>query len=167
VPGNTATANVAADPGYRIKSLKLNGKAVEFAGNPTSYTLILKDLVADQLIAAEFEPAPSDPIDISDAKAPNPLSAKGKKVTVSAAKVKKKSQGIAASKAFSVTRAQGKVSYKKASGNKKITVASSGKVTVKKGLGKGAYKIKVKVTARGNANWKAKTETVTATVKVK
>ena len=100
-------------------------------------------------------------------KGANPMIAKGKKVTVSAAKVKKKSQTIAASKAFSVTRAQGKVTYKKASGNKKISVASSGKITVKKGIGKGTYKIKVKVTAKGNANWKAKTKIVTATVKVK
>jgi len=73
VPGNTATANVAADSGYRIKSLRLNGKAVELAGNPTSYALALKDLVEDQLIAAEFEPvpvepAPVKPLDISGAK---------------------------------------------------------------------------------------------------
>ena len=100
-------------------------------------------------------------------KGTNPMTAKGKTATVSAAKVKKKSQVIAASKAFSVTRAQGKVTYKKVSGNKMITVASSGRITVKKGLGKGAYKIKVKVTARGNANWKAKAQTATATVKVK
>ena len=44
----------------------------------------------------------------------------------------------------------------------------TGKITVKKGLKKGTYKVKVKVKAAGNANYKAsKEKTVTVTVKVK
>ena len=61
----------------------------------------------------------------------------------------------------------GKVTYKKASGNGKITVNSAGKFTVKKGLKKGTYKIKVEVTAAGNTTYKAVTKTVTVTIKVK
>ena len=44
---------------------------------------------------------------------------------------------------------------------------TTGKVTVKKKLKKGTYKIKVKVTAAGNSNYKALTRTVTFKIKVK
>ena len=58
------------------------------------------------------------------------------------------------------------VTYAKKSGDKNITVAKSGKVTVKKGTKKGTYKIKVKVTAAGNKSYAKKTKTVTFTIKV-
>lgn len=105
------------------------------------------------------------------AKKENTLSAKGKKVTVKFAKLKEKTQTIQAGKAFTVKNAQGKVSYKVATydkkAKKKITVSSSGKVTVKKGLKKGSYKIKVNVNAAGNEEYKAVTKTITLTIKVK
>ena len=41
----------------------------------------------------------------------------------------------------------GTITYVKKSGNSKITVAKDGKVTVKKGLKKGTYKVKIKVKA--------------------
>ena len=100
-------------------------------------------------------------------KAANPMTAKGKTATVKYSAVKKKTQTIAAKNAFTVSKAQGKVSYKKSSGNKKITVSSAGKVTVKKGLKKGSYPVKVKVTAAGNASYKKGSKTVTVTVKIK
>ena len=59
------------------------------------------------------------------------------------------------------------LSYKKTSGNSKITVTKAGKVTVKKGLKKGTYKVKVKVTAKATTAYKAATKTITLTVKVK
>ena len=64
---------------------------------------------------------------------------------------------------------QGKMTYTKASGNKKIVInKTTGKVTVKKGLKKGTYKVKVKVKAAGNTNYKASAvKTVTFKVKVK
>ena len=43
----------------------------------------------------------------------------------------------------------------------------NGKVTVKKGLKKGTYKVKVKVKAAGNKNYKAATKTVTFKINVK
>lgn len=101
------------------------------------------------------------------AKYPNTLTAKGKKATVKFANLKKKNQTVAQKKAFTISKAQGKVTYKKSSGNLKITVSSTGKITIKKGLKKGTYKIKVKVTAAGNASYKAATKTVTVTIKVK
>ena len=95
------------------------------------------------------------------------MTAKGKTATVKYSAVKKKTQTIAAKNAFTVRKAQGKVSYKKSSGNKKITVSSAGKVTVKKGLKKGSYPVKVKVTAAGNASYNKGSKTVTVTVKIK
>lgn len=53
-------------------------------------------------------------------------------------------------------KGQGTKTYVKKSGSKMITInKKNGKVTVKKGLKKGTYKVKVKVKAKGNANYKA------------
>ena len=68
---------------------------------------------------------------------------------------------------MTVSKAQGKVTFQKAKGNKKITVAKNGKITVKKGLKKGTYKVKIKVKAAGNSAYNAKAITVTVTIKVK
>ena len=81
------------------------------------------------------------------------------------AKLKKRSQ------AFRITAAvkgRAKKTFKLKSVPKKakgrITVSSSGKVTVKKGLKKGVYRIRVQVTAKATAVYKKKT--VTKTVKI-
>ncbi len=100
-------------------------------------------------------------------KGNNPMTVKKKTAVVRYNKLKKKKQKIAAKKLFTVTGAQGRVTYQKKSGNKKILVAKSGKVTVKKGLKKGTYKVKVAVTAAGNTNYKPVTKTVTVKIKVK
>ena len=83
--------------------------------------------------------------------------------------MKNKAQSLKVSKVIKVTRkGQGKLTYAKASGNKIITInKKTGKLTVKKGLKKGTYKVKVKVTDSGNAKYKKATKTVTFTVKVK
>ena len=103
--------------------------------------------------------------------AENPIEASGKKPTVKYAKLKKKTQTIKAASAFTVKNAEGKVTYKVKTydkkAKKKITVSSTGKVTVKKGLKKGKYTLKVNVTAAGNADYKKKTVLTTLTVKVK
>ena len=100
-------------------------------------------------------------------KKTNPMKASGKTAALKYSDVKKKTQTVKQSKAFTVSKAQGKVTYKKSSGNSKITVSSAGKITVKKGLKKGTYKVKVKVTAAGNNTYKKTTKTVTVTIKVK
>ena len=97
----------------------------------------------------------------------NTLYAKGKTVKVKKAVVKKKNVAVKRSKAITVKNAKGTVTYKKSKGNKKITVAKNGKITVKKGLKKGTYKIKIKVTAKGNAEYKAGVKTVTVKIVVK
>lgn len=99
-------------------------------------------------------------------KASNTLKAGAKTIKLSAAKLAKKGTSIKRAKAFVVKEAKGKVTYKKSSGNAKITVSKAGTVSVKKGLKKGTYKVKVNVTAAGSANYKAATKTVTLKVVV-
>ena len=79
------------------------------------------------------------------------------KKTITAAKLKS-TFGLSAKTALT---------FKKTSGNSKITVAKAGKVTIKKGLKKGSYKVKIKVTSATTADYNGKTKTVTLTVKVK
>ena len=103
-------------------------------------------------------------------KAANPLKIKAKTATVKYSKVKNKDQKLAVTKVIGFTKkGQGAMKYTKVSGNKKITVnKKSGKVTVKKGIKKGTYKVKVKVKAAGNKNYKASAvKTVTFRIKVK
>ncbi len=94
--------------------------------------------------------------------AAQPMTAKAKSPSVKAGK------SVAASKAYTVKNAQGKLTYKKASGNKNIKVnTKNGKITVGKGLKAKTYPVKVKITAKGNANYKSGSKTVTVKVKVK
>lgn len=101
-------------------------------------------------------------------KKPNTLTVKGKTATVKYSKLKKKNQTLKVEKVMTVSNAKGAVSYKKSSGNGKITInKKTGKITVKKGLKKGTYKVKIKVKAAGNSNYNAATKTVTVKIKVK
>lgn len=80
----------------------------------------------------------------------------------------KKNTTFTAAKAFKITNAKGSLSYAKSSGDKKITVAKNGKVTVKKGLKKGkTYSVKVKVTSAATTEYEAATQTVTLKIKIK
>ena len=97
----------------------------------------------------------------------SPLTAKGKTVKISAKKLKKKKINVKRSKAIAVSNVTGELVFKKTKGNKKITVAKNGTITVKKGLKKGKYKVKVKVLDSGNKNFKSGVKNVTVTIKVK
>lgn len=94
----------------------------------------------------------------------NTLTAKGKTVKL---KYSAKAQSVKAKKAVTVKKAQGKVSYKIAKKNKNFKVAKNGKITVKKGLKAGTYKVKVKVTAAGNISYAKGSKTVTVKIVVK
>lgn len=86
-----------------------------------------------------------------------------KTFTVSLLKKKSQSFTLGAS-----VNSKGKLSYKKTSGSSGISVNSkAGKITVKKGMKKGNYKIKVQIKAAAKGNYKAGTKTVTIIVKVK
>ncbi|MBQ9015701.1 MAG: hypothetical protein IJ109_06210 [Firmicutes bacterium] len=100
----------------------------------------------------------------------NTMTAKGKTITCKTRLKKnktKKSKTFKASKAITVKKAKGTVTYSKVKGNKRIKVAESGKITVKKGIKKGTYKVKVKVTAQGTGTYLAGSKTVTIKVRVK
>ena len=111
-------------------------------------------------------------VDLTEAKAekaPNTLSVEGKRVQVKYTSVKKKTQKLPVSKVIIFfDKGQGKKTYTKYSGTKKITVnKKTGKVTIKKGLKKGTYKVKVKVKAAGNSEHKpSAVKKVTITIKV-
>ena len=63
---------------------------------------------------------------------------------------------------------KGTLIYAKTAGSSAFTVnKTNGKITVKKGLKKGTYKIKVKISAKATANYNAGTKTVFVTVRVK
>ena len=101
-------------------------------------------------------------------KLPNPVTASGGKVTLKAKALKKKAVTLAQADVLSVENAVGPVTFAKASGNKKISVAAdTGDITVKKGLKKGIYTVKVKVTAAGDEEHAEVTKTVAVKIKVK
>lgn len=109
-------------------------------------------------------------------KAANPLSIKGKTLSVEYSKVGKKNQKYDVDKVINtIKKGKGTIKYTLSAAKKdkksfkkyfKIN-SKTGKVTVKKGLPEGTYKVKVKVRAAGNASYKAKTKAVTFIIKVK
>lgn len=102
--------------------------------------------------------------------APNSLSVSGKTAKVKKKKVRKKKQTLAASKVFSFkSKGQGKLTYRKISGSKKIKInGSNGKVTVKKKTKKGTYKVTVLIKAAGTPGYRHPgSKKVTFRIKVK
>lgn len=100
-------------------------------------------------------------------KKANPITVKGKTASVSVDKLAKGSVTVARKKAMSLSKAKGKVTYKKLKGNKKITInKTSGKIKLKRGLKKGVYKVKIKVRAAGTSKYKPRSRTTTVTVRV-
>ena len=103
-------------------------------------------------------------------KAANPLKVKGKTLKIKFKELKKKTQKLKVTKAVKFTKkGQGTLTYKKVKGNKKISInKKNGKITIKKGLKKGTYKVKVKIRAKGNVNYLASAfKTVTFKIKIK
>ena len=103
-------------------------------------------------------------------KAKNKLTVKGKKYKIKRKKLKKKSKKIKLSKVMKcILNGQGNMNFVKVSGSKKIKInTSTGKITIKKKIKKGTYKVKIKVMAMGDVNHEASQwETVTIKVKVK
>ena len=106
-------------------------------------------------------------------KRANPIKASGRKVKLSASKLRKRSLTIKAKKAYKVRKRKGTLSYKKKSvSNKKFAKKfkinkKTGKITVKRGVRKGTYKLRVKITAAGTKVYKKRTRTVTVTIRVR
>jgi len=76
---------------------------------------------------------------------------------------------ISAKKAYTISGSEGKLTYKKVNtaGNSRIKVDSAtGKITLKKGLPTGQYKVKIKVTDTGGVKHAPGEKNVTVTIKV-
>ena len=110
---------------------------------------------------------------VKDGKAVNPLNAEGKTVKISYKKLKKKTQTIALKKVVDLNQTQGEVSWllagvKPAKAKKRFSIDErTGKVTVKKGLKKGLYKVTVNLMAAGTENFHGAEGTLTFQVRVK
>ena len=99
------------------------------------------------------------------AKAAPVLKTKITSKNVSYSALRKKSQVFTLGASVS---SKGTLTYAKTAGSSAFTVnKTNGKITVKKGLKKGTYKIKVKISAKATANYNAGTKTVLVTVRVK
>ena len=104
----------------------------------------------------------------SEAKKKNPLRVKGRAIKIEAKKLKKNKVVLKPSRVMKVRNARGKVTYTKLKGNKKILIdKKTGRVTIRKKLKRGTYKIKVKVKAAGNQNYKAAARKLFFIVKVR
>lgn len=101
----------------------------------------------------------------------NPLSVKGKTAKVKYKNLRRKKQRLSVSKVISgIKTGQGKLTFTKVSGNKKISInKNTGKVTIsKKGLKKKkTYKVTVKIRASGNDVYAPVERKVTFRIKVR
>ena len=74
---------------------------------------------------------------------------------------------------YSISGAQGKLTYTKVKPNQKKyrtkfqVKTSTGRITVGKGVKKGSYKLTVKIRAAGNRNYSPITKKVKVTIRVK
>lgn len=137
------------------------------ATEPITYEPQPTEYVEPTTAPIATEPAATQP------PAPKPQTTVKKKantITVKTKVVKAKSGKktvIKKTKAFKISKAVGKVSFAKASGNKLIKITKAGKITVKKGLKKGkTYKLRVKITAKGNSKYNKKTVAKTVRIKI-
>lgn len=102
---------------------------------------------------------------IKVAKATPVLKTKITSKAISYSELRKKSQVFTLGAS---TSSKGTLTYAKASGSSAFTVnRTNGKITVKKGLKKGTYKIKVKIYSKATTRYNAGSKTVLVTVKVK
>lgn len=132
-------------------------------------------ILAEQVNGSQTTDYASAPVKVAS-PFENTLTVSPKTAKVKYKKLRKKKQTVARSKVMNVQYAQGKVTYKltgvKRGKSKKYKKyfkinATTGKVTIKKKLKKGTYKVTCVVTAAGDSSHWSGTKTVTFTIKVK
>ena len=138
------------------------------------FTFGIEDIDNQVTEPVTTEPVTTEPVPTETAtrtvcpKAPeaNTMIVMTKPKTVKAKSLKK---GKVTVSAITVKYAKGKVSYKKHSGSKLLSVTKKGKITVKKWkkAKKGIYKIKVRVTAAGTPRFRKASKLVTVKIKIK
>ncbi|MBQ1407466.1 MAG: leucine-rich repeat domain-containing protein [Eubacterium sp.] len=163
------TYDIELDVNYSTKIYAIKVLPGRSVGGNMTFRLTQADLdkIGGNILAGYY-----GTLTLKFTKFANPMTVKSKTATVKYSKLRKKSQTIKKSKAYTIRNAKGKVTYKLSSVSKSkfkkyFKVSSSGKITVKKGLKKGTYKVKVKVTAAGDSSYNPLTKKVTVKVKVK
>ena len=104
------------------------------------------------------------------AKANQVITTKNKTIKLKAEELEKKAQKIKATKVAKGNSAKSAITYKLKKANKakkKFKVAANGKITVKKKLKKGTYKLTITASAAANANYNAASKNFKVTIKVK
>jgi len=163
-------AKTSGDGKLTYKSANTNVVTVDSTGKVTIKGAGTANVTISAAATANYKAA-ARTITITVNKAGNLMTVKANTVRIKAEKLAVKKQTIKAPKAFKITGAQGRVTYKVTKydkkAKKKIKVSKAGKITVKKGLKKGTYKLKVNVTAAGNTNYEPLAKMVTVKIKVK
>ncbi len=131
--------------------------------SPNPYFYISGYINSAAYTYAESRNIPFKEITDSVLKKANTMIVKTENKTIEGKKLDKKNISV---KAITVQNAKGKITYKKISGNDKITVNQRGSITVKKGTLSGLYRITIQITAAGTSSYKPKTITVTVKIKI-
>ncbi len=156
-----AKATVKGSKGKVTYTYYSDSKCTKKATAKNAGTYYVKASVAAD---SNYNGATSKAVKLTIKKATATIKAKTTSKTVKVSAVKKKAQSFTIG---ATATSKAKVTYKKSSGSKNITVSSTGKVTVKKGTKKGTYSVKVKTFAKATSNYNAVSKTVTMKVVVK
>jgi hypothetical protein len=151
------------------KYLKLEGVFEDAGSNEVTAKIDAKKLSDDTELAKALSNYTfgKGTINLWVEKAENNITIKTTAKTVKG--VNKKTKKLKKNKNFNIAFENefGTVQFTKEAGNGKITVSKDGKVTVKKGIKKGTYKLTVSAYAKGTANYTKATATKTIKVTVK
>lgn len=141
----------------KVATVDRKGKVTIKAAGTAKITIAAK--------ATSSYKAATKTLTVKVAKAAPVLKTKITSKNVSYSALRKKAQVFTLGASVS---SKGTLTYAKTAGSSAFTVnKTNGKITVKKGLKKGTYKIKVKISAKATANYNAGTKTVLVTVRVK
>lgn len=151
------TAMTYKSSNTKVATVDSKGKVTIKAAGTAKITIAAK--------ATSSYKAATKTLTVKVAKAAPVLKTKITSKNVSYSALRKKSQVFTLGASVSC---MGTLTYAKTAGSSAFTVnKTNGKITVKKGLKKGTYKIKVKISAKATANYNAGTKTVLVTVRVK
>lgn len=151
------TAMTYKSSNTKVATVDSKGKVTIKAAGTAKITITAK--------ATSSYKAATKTLTVKVAKAAPVLKTKITSKNVSYSALRKKSQVFTLGASVS---SKGTLTYAKTAGSSAFTVnKTNGKITVKKVLKKGTYKIKVKISAKATANYNAGTKTVLVTVRVK
>ena len=154
---STALTYKVDSKGSKVVSVDKNGKVAIKGVGTAKITVTAKE-------TDKYKKA-TKTITVKVAKAAPTIKTKVSAKTLKYASVKKSSQSFTLG---ATVNSKGTLTYKKTSGNSAISINSkTGKVSVKKGLKKGTYKVKIQIKAAAKGNYNSAGKTVTVTVKVK